>query len=301
MERADRVALLGAPQSPLLMAVAEALEERGVRAEILDLFAPLAGRPVTLRAGRRVTWEGVDLVPGCRAALVEQPTFPWPQVQDLAGVLEAGVPRGDLVRAEREGRALLASAVRILGEEMPVVNPPPAVHLAVAPALALARVEAAGLPVASWSVGPVSGTGDGLLLLDVAGRDAWHHPGPPPPGEPGLHVRWSGTAAWVHLVVGNRVAVAYRQARALPAPDPEGGEQATPGSEEEGLAVAAARTLGLPLAAVVMDPRPVPRILFVEAAPDLAAWWRVGGDLLAGAVAGLLDGYARGLRVEERK
>ncbi len=288
-----KIALLGLPGSPVTAAVAAALEAGGRGAVRLDLFAPLAGKPVTIASGR-VTWEGCELS-AAGAVLAEAPVFPWPQPGSLEGVLEDGVPARDRVRRDREGRSLVASALHVLAGERPVVNPPGAAHGAVAPAAVLDDLARHGLPVTPWRM-DAAAPGTAGWVADAAGRDAWHQPArPPAAGEPALLFDAAADAAIVVLVAGNAV-VAARRIPAGPLPADPGNGDPVPAEELPGrlaeLAVRAAATVRAPVCALTVIAGEDSRVLFIETGPDLAAWHAAAGEGVAEGLARMLVSLA---------
>jgi hypothetical protein len=278
-------ALLRTPGSPIGDSVARHLDQRGAGADLLDLDAPLRGEPVTVRPGS-VVWQGVDL--GSAAALlVERPVFPWPQPSRISELLRDGMPDQDRVGAQREARSLIASAIPAAAGMVRVVNPPVAAHLAASPAVALDGLEGAGLAVHPWRLAPAPDGGNGRLLLDAAGRDLWHEPGTPMPGDSAIELHPVDGVVYAVLVAGERPLAA---ARYPDAPSWVGGARATPIPPGElptaaaDLARNAVERLGIDLAAVAVTERPA--VLWLDAGPDLAAWDRGAGGRVA---AGLAD------------
>lgn len=212
-------------------------------------------------------WEGVDLL-RARAIVVETPVFLWPQPSQT----------GDEGRAEREARALVQSAILTAAEHRPVINTPGSAFLAHSPAVALDELVAGGIPVVPWRLGPAPSQSSrpGTLVLDAVGRDRWHCPSVPPPGQPALIVDPAPAETWTVLALGGRIAAAEhaREDRTIPAGIcadycvPAG----IPAAVAE-LAVRAARHLHLHLASVVAAaPDYSPAVVLVEAGPDLE-WW----------------------------
>lgn len=287
-----RIVLLGIPGSPVAEAIAAQLAGMGREGVVRDLLAPLAGRPVTVADGR-VTWEGVELT-AAAALFVEAPVFPWPQPWRLAELAPGGRPSRELVAAEREGRSLLASALLAAAAAVPAVVPPGTAHEAVVPALPLVSAARAGLPVAPWTLEPrPAEPPPGILVADAAGRDLVHVPArPPDPGEPALLVRAGGETVTL-LVAGHTVLAACRTREPVLPPDPREASamepDALPAAVRELATAAAGR---LPLAAVTLTTGGGPRVAFVEAAPDLAAWHTARGGAIASGVARLLASLA---------
>ena len=288
-----RIALLGRPGSPVSAAVATALAGSGREAVPLDLFAPLAGKPVTLADGR-VRWEGLDLS-AATAILVEVPVFPWPQPGSLEDLLEDGLPARDRVRRDREGRSLVASALHVLAQDRPVINPPRVAHEAVAPGVVLDGLAREGVPVVPWRLAAAD-PGPAAWVADAAGRDAWHAPArPPAEGEPALLFDTPAPAAVAVLVAGE-TAVAARRIAAGPLPaDPRDGDPVPADELPERLAALASRAAArarIPLCAVTVTAEEVPRVLFLEAGPDLRAWLEAAGHGVAAGIARLLADLA---------
>lgn len=209
-----------------------------------------------------VIWEGTDLLQ-VGAILVEAPLFPWPQPQMPTEMpFEPPAPEARL-SPEREARSLALSALWIASENRPVWNPPGAGHLAASPAVALDRLERAGLRVHPWSLepAPVEGEAAGRVVFDGAGRDRWHHPARPAPGEPALVFEAVRGEVLDILVVGGRLAGAR---------GPRPGDIPAEAAE---LAECAADLLNLPIVAVSIVAVPgTPEVLLAEAGPDLAQW-----------------------------
>jgi len=292
------VCILGVPGSPVAAAIARRLGERGVVAHALALDAPLRGDAVTVRPGT-VLWQGRD--PGRAAVvMVERPVFPWPQPQRIGELLRDGVPVPERVDAEREARSLLVSALFAVAEHAHVVNPPAAVHLAVSPAIALDRLAGRGLPVHPWRLDPAGepSPGNPALRRDVAGRELWHEPLPPPPGEPALLLDPLPGGAFSLLVVGGGVAagLGYSDGPSWSkdvSPAPLSAD-AVPTDVAE-LAVRACGTLGLGFAAVSVTAAPdEPRVLWVEGGPDLEAWHTRTSETVFEALADHLVSVAAG-------
>jgi hypothetical protein len=262
------LAYLGLDEFGFGRRVVEAAKARGMSCVVLSLDAPLRNRPVTIGPGE-VVWEGTDLL-GVGAIVVESPLFPWPQPQ-LPEVLsfEPPVP-GARISPEREARALATSALWIASEGRLVWNPPGSACLAASPAIALDRLDHAGLPVHSWRLEPSAGQDQaGCVVVDCAGRDRWHRPAAPAPGEPALVLDPTEGEILDLLVVGGRLAGA-RGHRSEDVP-PEAAD----------LAARAAQSLNLAIAAVsIAGPSGSPEVLMVEAGPGLAEWdTRLGGRL----------------------
>jgi hypothetical protein len=284
-----------------------ALEREGLRAADLCLDAPLEGKPVTIRPGA-VVWEGVDLL-GAGALLLEAPVYSWPQPLRLHDAPADPQARARHFTADREARALALSAIFAAAEIRPVVNPPGAGTLAASPAVALDRLEAEKAPVHPWRLGPApagAGGPGGPVVLDAAGRDRWHRPSRPPEGEPALILEPVEGEVLSLLVAGGRIAGGARFGDAAAWAHGEisaGGAADAAGPVDAGavpaaaasLAAGAARRLGLHVAAVALAGAAAePRILFVEAGPDLSRWdLRLGGRA-CDAIAALIAALARG-------
>jgi hypothetical protein len=297
------LALLTLPGSALGDALRPRIEARGMECRVLDMDAPLTGKPVTIRP-RRVTWEGFELLLA-GALLIEKPVFPWPQPMHIETLPPDGDGQARALTAEREARALIVSAIRVAAESLPVVNPPDACHFAAAPATALDRAAAAGVPVARWRLQPAvslaAGTGTGhseggnpdgpaVLTLDPVGNDRWHAPSPPKSGEPALVVDVPPGPVTTVLVVGDRVAAAVRHEdarawawRGLTAGQPLA--SIDPPAAETG--VQAARACALHLAAVALGGSPS-AVIALDPAPDVSAWGRITEGRILDALAGHL-------------
>lgn len=282
------VALLACAESGLAAEVARGLDARGVAAAILDLEAPLDGKPVTIR-GRGCVWQGCDLA-GQDAVWLERPLFPWPQALLPRRPVESPDDFGRWLRFQREARALAVSAIAVAAGSTRVANPPAAAHLAVSPALALDDVAAAGLPVQAWHIGPA----DDPAGIDAVGTDLWHRPGTLPAGASRL--AWDGYDAPgrdVLMVFGEPAgaldwpdAAAWRAGRREPAT----ATVADPPGAAVDLARRAVAALGLDIAAVSVTGDDPVRILVIDAAPDLAAWnGRLTGRVGAALVRGLAE------------
>jgi hypothetical protein len=254
------LAYLGVEAAGFAPRFVEAARARGTVCVALSLDAPLRNQPVTVSPGE-VVWEGVDLLEA-GAILVECPLFPWPQPQ-LPDELRFEPPEpGARISPEREARSLALSAIWIASRTVPVWNPPAAAHLAASPAVALERLAGAGLPVHPWALEPAPDTaGEGRLVLDAAGRDRWHRPSRPAPGEPAIVLEPIRGEVLDLLVVGGGPAGVRGR-----------GWQDVP-EEAAALATAAALALGLQIASVSVAAAPASaEILAVEAGPDLAEW-----------------------------
>lgn len=278
-------ALLRMPGSPLGDSLARRLGERGLRAELLDLDAPLRGEPVTVSPAS-VIWQGVDLA-AAAAVLVERPVFAWPQPGGIGDLIRDGAVDQERASAEREARSLIASAIPAAAESGRVVNPPLAAHLAASPAIALEYLDDAGLEVHPWRLAPAPGDADGQLLLDAAGRDLFHQPGRPRAGDPALEPDPIPGAVLSVLVAGGEALGGLRHAGGAawaagePAEPLAAGE--IPAADGE-LALRAADSVGMGFAAVsVMETSGRCRVLWFDAGPDLAGWdARLDGRIAAG-------------------
>jgi hypothetical protein len=282
-------AVLQTPGSSVGDSLARRLEERGAAAALLDLDAPLRGEPVTVRPGS-VVWQAVDLT-AAAAVLVERPVFPWPQPQRLRELIRDGAPDPELVGAEREARSLIAAAIPAVAEAGRVVNPPHATHLAASPAIALDGLESAGLAVHPWRLAPAPDDAAERLLLDAAGRDLWHEPGTPPPGEMAIEPDPFDGEILSILIAGGSPLGGLRHADG---PAWLAGEQVAQLPPEEiptaaaALAGDAVKRLGLDFAAVALIlAAERPGLLWLDAGPDLAAW----DEALEGRVAAGLADY----------
>lgn len=289
-------AVLRTPGSALGVSLARRLEELGAGSALLDLDAPLRGEPVTVGAGS-VAWQGVDLAEAA-ALLVEQPVFPWPQPQRLTELIRDGEPDRELVVAEREARSLIASAIRAAADSTRVVNPLQAVHLASSPAIALDELEAAGLGVRPWRLGPAPDETEGRLLLDAAGRDLWHEPGSPAPGDMAIVLDPIPGALLSVLVAGDEAigGLRYRDASSWVA-----GSPVAPLTPDEIPAAAAAsaraavESLRIDFAAVTLVIEEArPGLVWLDAGPDLAAWDRALDGRVAVGLADYLVSVAAG-------
>jgi hypothetical protein len=254
------LALIGAHETGFCRRLAATAAARGTSCFELSLDAPLRNEPVSIGPGA-VLWQGTDLL-SVGAVFVEAPLFPWPQPQMLLEIGFEHPAPGARTSPEREARSLALSALKLASMRRPVWNMPEAAHLAACPAVALDRLALAGLAVHPWSLEPApEEPRGGRLVVDAAGRDRWHRPGTPPPGEPSIVLDPVRGAQIDLLLVGGALAGARGTcAGDLPAQAAE-------------LAAAAARSLALAIAAVSIDWVPgSPDILSVEAGPDLADW-----------------------------
>ena len=290
-------AVLRTPGSLLGDSLARRLEQNGAKAALLDLDAPLRGEPVTVLPGS-VVWQDVDLN-AAAALLVERPIYPWPQPQRLGELLRDGAPDKDRAGAEREARSLIVSAIRAAAESTRVVNPLQAVHLASFPAIALDQLEAAGLGVRPWRLGPAPDETEGRLLLDAAGRDLWHEPGSPAPGDAAIEPDPIQGELLSVLVAGEEPlgGLRYRNASSWAAGRPD----APLGAGEIPAAAAASsraalESLRIDFAAVTLIAEETrPGLVWFDAGPDLAAWDRaLDGRVAAGLVDYLISAAAGG-------
>lgn len=284
--------LLRTPGSPLGDSLGRHLEEHGLHAALLDLDAPLRGEPVTVHPDR-VLWQGTDLS-AAAAILVERPVFPWPQPRCIEGLIHDGVPDQDRAGAMREAWSLVASAIPAAACRGRVINPPAAAHLAASPAIALAGLGEAGLPVHPWRLAPAPDEPAGRLLLDAAGRDLAHEPGRPGPrdlaveadpvrgdvlfvltagGVPLGGLRFADAAAWLE-----RSPEAALPPERIPAAAAE-------------LSARAIAALGLAFGGVSVIPAEGAfRLLWLDAGPDLADWdARLEGRVARGLADFLID------------
>ncbi|MEW6745147.1 MAG: hypothetical protein AB1486_20535 [Planctomycetota bacterium] len=267
MLRSKTVVVLGLPGSPLGERLVARLDEDGVRGRALSLDAPLLGLPVTVDSDS-VLWQEENLLQAA-AILVERPLFPWPQPRQI------GLSGGEEARAaDREGRSLALSALLVAADCVPVLNPPAAAHLAVAPAIALDLLEARGVPVHPWRLAPLPEAEGAILGMDASGRDRWHEPEAPRPGEPAILYELPLAEVVSILVVGPLAAGTLRHPSARAWAE---GAAVLPGSPipvlVRDLALRAAATLGLAIASVSLATSPL-AVLHVDAAPDLALWDR---------------------------
>ena len=280
---------IGLPESPFGARFSEAARSLGVALEAASIDAAIEGRTVTVRPGA-VLWEGIPLLDAA-AVVVEAPLFPWPQPLGAAphGV-RAGAPVPFAV--EREARSLAVSALSVVAETRPVWNRPASAHLAASRALALQRLAAAGIGVGGFRLLPATNAEaeDGRIVLDPVGRDRWHRPSRPSPGDPALVLDPIPGEVVSVLVAGGAVAGGERHPSAAAwssgSPGAPLAATAVPGAVADA-ATAAARALGLDIAAVALAGDP-PKILLVETGPDLAAWDGRLGGALARVLAGRL-------------
>ena len=276
------VAFLGLEETGFGHRLAQAAKARDLPCVVLSLDGTLLNRPVTIGTGE-VIWEGTDLLE-VGIILVETPLFPWPQPQmpqDLRFELPAP---GARISPEREARSLALSALWIASQTRPVWNPPVAAHLAASPAIALDRLAHAGHPVHPWSLEPAPEESlAGRIVMDCVGRDRFHHPGRPAPGDPAIVFDPIQGEIFELLLVGGRLAGA-RGHRSADIPK---------GAAD--LAARAARSLDLAIASVsvVQDGRS-PCVLAVDAGPDLADWEALLDGCLAPLLVQELDAAARG-------
>ncbi|MCC6405788.1 MAG: hypothetical protein IT453_01385 [Planctomycetes bacterium] len=267
--------VLGSRGSRFGSAVADALHAAKVAAQrvhVLDLDAPFDGEALSVGPDF-VAWRGLELT-SASAILLERPLFAWPQ------------PIGG--EARRELAALRLSAVLALAERVPVLNPPHAAELALAPVLALDALAARGFAVQPWRFGPRDGAG---AWRDALGRVADYEPRMPEPGEPAWAPEPFDGALTTVFVAGDTIAAsaehrdlaawsAEAAASSAIAPDRLSDELAT-------LARRATAELGLAFAAVTLRVDGA-SVVDVDAAPDLAAWDHARSGAIARAAADLL-------------
>lgn len=239
------------------------------------LLAPAARVRIDDRA---VLWNGTKL-DALSLLFVEEPLVPWPQP---VAEPRAGEPVTELQRrglAARERRALHVSALRLLARETRVVNEPErAAQLACSAALALERLEFAGVPVPRWAVVSDAHAREGWCAVPLATE---HAPGGAETG-PRLEVELHGRAR-AHLCIGGEWVAAGEPAPAL---EPRLAQRSSdaPGRERE-LALAALAALGLDFGCVHVTDGAVAH---VSVAPDLDAWDRASDGRVAHALAALL-------------
>lgn len=320
------IVLIGMAGSPLAGEVAACLDSTAAAYYTLSLDAPLEGRPVTVAPGA-VVWEGVDLLQG-GAIFVEKPVFPWPQMQLPTEPFHLEFTHEQWVVFQREASSLVVSALLAAAEVRPVINPPAAAHLAVAPSIALDRLARDGIRIHPWSLEPApsrdrSGAG---FVLDACGRDRWHSPRRPPAGEPALvlepfpgevvtfivvgrmpvgALRYDSGGAWAEAMGMDNAGEQRRRdgsaagkereecgtATGEDRPEPLDDPHSIP--EAADLAIRAAAVLGLDFAAVSIRTGVSPHsILLCEAGPDLASWNRFLDGRLAAALADHLTSAA---------
>ncbi len=278
---------IGLPESPFGARFAEAVRSLGIAAETASIDATIEGGTVTVRPDA-VLWEKIPLLDAV-AVVVEAPLFPWPQPLGAA-------PRGAGGAAplpfavEREARSLALSALSLVAESRPVWNRPAAAHLAASRAVALARLETAGIPVRAWKLLPAPERGDREdgIILDSVGRDRWHRPSRPSPGEPALVLGPVAGDVVSVLVAGGAAAGGERHPSAAAWSSGSPGAPLASAAVPKPLAdaaIAAARALGLDIAAVALAGDPAATLL-VETGPDLSVW----DDLLDGGLAPFLAG-----------
>ena len=292
------IVFLGLPGSPIGTDLATRFgraASSGHAFHALSLDAPLENKPVTVTSGA-VFWEGVDLL-RAGAIFVERPVFPWPQPQLPPRKLRGDAAYKLWIVFQREANSLVASAIAAAAEVTPVVNAPAAVHVAVSPALALDLLARQGLRIHPWALepAPLTDRRRNALVIDACGRDRWHSPDLPQPGEFVLVFEAFSEEVVTFLVVGEKTAgaIRYRGAEAwarrgeIEEPVCESDSALSPpGSESvaaaDRLARDAAKALDLHLAAVSVRTGPSsPAILLCDASPDLAAWRKHLGPGLA--------------------
>ncbi len=283
------IALLTLSSSPLGESL---LSHLGSRGRVLSLDAPFHGGAVTIREGW-VSWGGLNLV-DAGAILVERPEIAWPQPLYLDGLPEDPAAQPAFFAAEREVRSLILSALTAASEYRPVVNHPRAAHQAASPATALDLAAHAGVPVHPWRLAPRPPTDlASTMVLDSVGRDRWHDPASPREGEPALLLEELHGPVEVMLILGGRVAARLRHENpsgwaedAFRAPAPAG----PPDAPAADIARRAAAAAGLEFAAVsVAAASDGPRLLYLDAAPDLVAWSRADASVLPALAGRLLE------------
>lgn len=276
------VALLIVPGSSLGDALGPRIEVRGVACHVLDLDAPLVGKPVTI-GPRRLTWEGFDLL-SAGALLVEKPVFPWPQPTRIESLSDTRDRQASFVAAEREARSLIVSAIRVAAVRLPVVNPPGACHLAAAPATALDMAERAGIPVTMWRLEPMRHAETAVIVLDSVGRDRWHAPTGPAEGDPAIVISAPAGPITTVLITGRQAAVTIRHESAQAWATGnlcDGRPETARDPVVVEMALRAAEACDLSLAEITVGALPAPHIFFINPAPDLTAWGlRSGGQAL---------------------
>ena len=312
----EEVALIRIPESSLVEEIAANLSGSRFLCRILSLDAPLEKKPVTM-AGGKVSWEGVDLM-RVGAVFVERPVFTWPQTRLPSDPVHAELPLKQWAMYQREADSLTVSALSVVADAVPTINPPSTVHMAVSPAIALERLAAAGIAVHPWSLGPAPPPGDpgGGLVMDACGRDRWHEPLRPDEGEPSIMIEPFTGEVVTFLMIGDTCSGAARHGTggewivrhggngASGAEEPGTGADdaarreilSDPESYGEALGIAkqAIAALGLGFAAVsVLAGASRPEVLLVEASPDLAAWNRMLDGRAAAALADHLVSIAR--------
>jgi hypothetical protein len=254
-----------------------------------DLAAPWTGGAVTVRSDGAVDWQGFDLT-AAAAVVIERPLFPWPQPQRLETLLVEGAPVPEQAAAERESRALALSALRWAAERVPVLNPPLSAHLAAAPVEALGLASEAGLEVFPWRLAPApdSEQGDGELVLDCVGRELWHEPARPEPGQPALLLESPPEAA-LEIVGAGPTVVAARRFSDCAAWSAGDGTTVEPPATAAGIALRAVKAAGLFFGSVTLESGAPHRLLWVDAAPDLERLDRATeGGLVAAIAASVL-------------
>jgi hypothetical protein len=302
------IVLIGIPGSTLVDEVADCLGRADFPYCILSLDAPFEGKAVTV-APDAVFWEGVDLLKG-GAIFVERPVFPWPQMLLPTEPFHFDLTHEEWLVFQREASALIVSALRVVAEVRPVINPPAAAHLAVSPSIALDRLAREGIPVHSWRLEPAP-SGDRSkagFVLDACGRDRWHSPQSPQAGEPALvlesfpgevvtfivvggtsvgALRYSSGGSWVERYgTGGAGEARKRVGTAAGEDSPEPLDALESVAEAEELANRTAAALGLGFAAVSIRTGASPHsVLLCEAGPDLAEWNRIMDGRLAAALA----------------
>jgi hypothetical protein len=289
-------ALLRTPGSPFGESVARCLEARGARAALLDLDAPLRGEPVTVRA-RSVVWQGVDLLTAA-AVLVECPAFPWPQPGRFADLIREGALDKDRLAAQREARSLIASAIPAAAESGRLVNPPIAAQLTASPAVALDSLQSAGLAVQPWSLCRASDDANERVLLDAVGRDFWHEPTRPAPGEVAIEPDRFESEVLSVFVAGEKPLGGLRYASAAAWAAGEAGEAAAPvGLPSRAVELAVGATVGLRMGFAGVSlilAGEQPRLLWFDAGPDLEMWDRLSDGRISSGLTDYLTTVASG-------
>jgi hypothetical protein len=277
------IAILGRPHFPLETELVTFLERLTKRTFVGSIDAPLEGKPVSIGPDG-VLWEGIDLT-SCDLVFVQQ-QFPWPQPQqvDRYDDAESWQTKG---AAEREARALAIAAVSIAARYCRVVNRPDSMHQTAAPAISLDRLARSGFVVHQWSLEPAPQPDQlgARFVIDACGRDRWHVPERPAPGQPAI-VFEPVTNEIVTLLMAGGGCIAAVHHR-------DGSEwTSSPGKRvalndldaaHVSLALDAARCLELDLAGISLVTSNPSTIVFVEPSPDLDQWHRiVGTDLIKG-------------------
>lgn len=230
-------------------------------------------------ADRAVHWNGTRL-DTLSALVVEAPLVPWPQP---AAELRPGEAATELQRrgfAARERRALRVSALRVLAGRVRVANEPEhATELAYSAALALERLERAGVPVRPWRIVPAPSGAAGWSVLPLAAE----HGAEEARVGPCFEVELGARSTRAHLCVGAAWVAASEPARSFELRFAR--SAAEPPAAERELACAALAALGLDFAAVHVADGAVAAL---SVAPDLDAWDRAADGRVARALAGWL-------------